>query len=167
MSGGSRRQNRMSRSRRKAPKTGMMLTSLMDIFTVLVLYLIVNQGGGVDLDAPKTVKIPDSVVETAPRRSVVMAVSDKEVLVQGVAIVTIAEVLESRQDYIEPIRQEMLRIKNLAAEQGDKGISESSEVTILADRGVPFKILKKLMSTSSSAGFDKISLAVNQKENQN
>lgn len=163
----SRRKGRMSRSIRKAPKTGMMLTSLMDIFTVLVLYLIVNQGAGVDLDAPKTVKIPDSVVETAPRRTVVMAVSGTEVLVQGVAIVTVAEVQESRQDYIEPIRQEMLRIKNLAAEQGDKGISESSEVTILADRGVPFKILKKLMSTSSSAGFDKISLAVNQKENQN
>lgn len=144
----------------------MMLTSLMDIFTVLVLYLIVNQGAGVTLDAPKAVKIPESVVETAPRRSLVMAVSNTEVLIQGIAIITVAEVLESKQDFIEPIRQEMLRIKNLAAEQGDKGISESSEITIMADRGVPFKVLKKLMSTSSSAGFDKISLAVNQKENQ-
>ena len=144
----------------------MMLTSLMDIFTVLVLYLIVNQGGGVSLDTPKSVKIPESVVETAPRRSVVMIVSNSEVMVQGVPIVTVADILESRQDYIESVRQEMLRIKDLAAQQGDKGISESGEVTILADRGVPFKILKKLMSTSSSAGFDKISLAVNQKENQ-
>jgi biopolymer transport protein ExbD len=163
----SRRKKRMSRSKRRGGSTGMMLTSLMDIFTVLVLYLIVNQGTGVTLDAPKTVKIPESVVETEPRRSVVMAVSNTEVLLQGVTVVTVAEVLESKQDYIEPVRQEMLRIKQLAAEQGDKGIAESGEVTILADRGVPFKILKKLMSTSSSAGFDKISLAVNQKENQN
>lgn len=162
-----RRKKRMSRSKRQGGSTGMMLTSLMDIFTVLVLYLIVNQGAGVTLDAPRTVKIPDSVVEASPRRSVVMAVSNTEVLIQGVAIVTVEEVLESKQDYIEPVRQEMLRIKAVAAEQGDRGISESAEVTILADRGVPFKILKKLMSTSSSAGFDKISLAVNQKENQN
>jgi biopolymer transport protein ExbD len=162
----SRRKKRMSRSKRRGGSTGMMLTSLMDIFTVLVLYLIVNQGGGVSLDTPKTVKIPESVVETAPRRSVVMIVSNTEVMVQGVAIATVADVLESKQDYIEPVRQEMLRIKDLAAQQGDKGISESGEVTILADRGVPFKILKKLMSTSSSAGFDKISLAVNQKEYQ-
>jgi len=163
----SRRKNRMSRSKRRGGSTGMMLTSLMDIFTVLVLYLIVNQGTGVSLDAPKTVKIPESVVETEPRRSVVMAVSDTDVFIQGELIVKVADVLESKQDYIEPVRQQMLRIKNLAAEQGDRGISESGEVTILADRGVPFKILKKLMSTSSSAGFDKISLAVNQKENQN
>lgn len=162
----SRRKKRMSRSKRKGGSTGMMLTSLMDIFTVLVLYLIVNQGGGVSLDTPKTVKIPESVVETAPRRSVVMIVSNTEVMVQGVAVATIADVLESKQDSIEPVRLEMLRIKDLAAQQGDKGVSESGEVTILADRGVPFKILKKLMSTSSSAGFDKISLAVNQKENQ-
>lgn len=163
----SRRKKRMSRSKRRGGSTGMMLTSLMDIFTVLVLYLIVNQGSGVTLDAPKAVKIPESVVETEPRRSVVMAVSNTDVFIQGELIVKVADVLESKQDYIEPVRQEMLRIKNLAAEQGDKGISESGEVTILADRGVPFKILKKLMSTSSSAGFDKISLAVNQKENQN
>ena len=162
----SRRKKRMSRNSRKPHSTGMMLTSLMDIFTVLVLYLIANQGTGVTLDAPKTVKIPDSIVETAPRRSLVMAVSGTEVLVQGQAIVSVADVLESRQDYIEPVRQEMLRIKKLATEQGDRGISESSEVTILADKSVPFKVLKKLMSTSSSAGFDKISLAVNQKENQ-
>jgi biopolymer transport protein ExbD len=163
----SRRKKRMSRSRRRGGSTGMMLTSLMDIFTVLVLYLIVNQGTGVTLDAPKTVKIPESVVETAPRRSLVMAVSGTDVFLQGDAIFKVADVLESKDDYIQPIRLELLRLKNLAAEQGDKGISESSEITILADRGVPFKILKKLMSTSSSAGYDKISLAVNQKENQN
>ena len=145
----------------------MMLTSLMDVFTVLVLYLIVNQGSGVDLAPPRTIKIPDSVVETAPRRSMVMAVSATEVQIQGVAVVSVNEVQESSQDYIEPLRQEMLRVKNVAAEQGNKAISESGEITILADRGIPFKILKKLMSTSSSAGFDKISLAVNQKENQN
>jgi biopolymer transport protein ExbD len=162
----SRRKRRMSRNSRKPKSTGMMLTSLMDIFTVLVLYLIANQGTGVTLDTPKTVRIPDSIVETAPRRSIVMAVSETEVQIQGVPIITIADVISNQKDYIEPVRQEMLKLKNLAAEQGDKGISESTEVTILADKGIPFKILKKLMSTSSSAGFDKISLAVNQKENQ-
>lgn len=163
---GSRRQKRMSRNSRKAKSTGMMLTSLMDIFTVLVLYLIVNQGSGVDLEPPKRVTIPDSVVETIPKRSIVIAVSETEVLVQNEPVISLQEVSESPQDYIEAIRQAMLRMKNKAAAEGDTAVSESSEVIILADRSVPYKILKKLMSSSSSAGFDKISLAVNQKENQ-
>jgi biopolymer transport protein ExbD len=81
--------------------------------------------------------------------------------------VSIADVLASNQDYIEPVRQEMVRVKELAESQGIQAAANKTEVTILADRGVPFKILKKLMSTSSSAGYEKISLAVNQKEKQN
>lgn len=161
----SRRQNRMSRNKGKMP--GLSLTSLMDVFTILVLYLLVNQGSGADIDPPKTIKIPDSVVETSPRQTVVMTVSDTAVYIQGEAIVTITEVLDSKQDYIEPVRQEMVRLKELADSQGIQAAANKTEVTILADRSVPFKILKKLMSTSSSAGYEKISLAVNQKEKQN
>ena len=161
----SRRQNRMSRSKGKT--ASLSLTSLMDVFTILVLYLLVNQGSGADIDPPKTIKIPDSVVETSPRQTVVMTVSDTAVYIQGELIVTIAEVLESKQDYIESVRQEMVRVKEVAETQGAQAAVNKTEVTILADRGVPFKILKKLMSTSSSAGYEKISLAVNQKEKQN
>lgn len=161
----SRRVKRMSRNKGKPPS--LSLTSLMDVFTILVLYLLVNQGSGADIDPPKTIKLPDSVVETSPRQTVVMTVSGTSVYIQGEAIVTIAEVLASNQDYIESVRQEMVRMKEIAAGQGAQVAANSAEVTILADRSVPFKVLKKLMSTSSSAGYDKISLAVNQKEKQN
>lgn len=161
----SRRLKRMSRNKGKMP--GLSLTSLMDVFTILVLYLLVNQGSGADIDPPKTIKIPDSIVETSPRQTIVLTVSDTAVYLQGEAVITVAEVLESKQDYIEAVRQEMVRLKELSAEQGGQVAANNTEVTILADRGVPFKILKKLMSTSSSAGYVKISLAVNQKEKQN
>ena len=42
-------------------------------------------------------------------------------------------------------------------------VVESREVTILADRSVPFSVVKKVMSTCTSEGFEKISLAVLQK----
>lgn len=161
----SRRVNRMSRNKGKA--ASLSLTSLMDVFTILVLYLLVNQGSGADIDPPKTIKIPDSIVETSPRQTVILTVSDTAVYLQGEPIITVAEVLESKLDYVEAVRQEMVRLKDLSAEQGGQVAANSTEVTILADRSVPFKILKKLMSTSSSAGYVKISLAVNQKEKQN
>jgi biopolymer transport protein ExbD len=154
-------------SRNKGKGASLSLTSLMDVFTILVLYLLVNQGSGADIDPPKTIKLPDSIVETSPRQTIVMTVSDSAVFLQGEAVITVAEVLESKQDYIEVIRQEMVRLKDVSTEQGGQVAANNTEVTILADRGVPFKILKKLMSTSSSAGYVKISLAVNQKEKQN
>lgn len=162
---GSRRLKRMSRNKGKPP--GLSLTSLMDVFTILVLYLLVNQGSGADIDPPKTIKLPDSVVETSPRQTIVLTVSDTAVYLQGTAVATIPEVLEIKQDYIETVRQEMVKLREFSISQGGQLAANNTEVTILADRGVPFKILKKLMSTSSSAGYVKISLAVNQKEKQN
>ena len=63
------------RQQSKSDSTGMMLTSLMDIFIVLVLYLLVNQGTGVELDPPEFVVLPTSGVDTAPRQSIVIVLS--------------------------------------------------------------------------------------------
>lgn len=161
----SRRLKRMDNRDAKAPT--VILTSLMDIFIVMVIYLLMNQALGVDVAPPKAIKLPDSVADTLPRQTVVMTVSDADVVVQGERIATIAEVLENKGDYIEAVGKRMMKIRESYIGITDESVSNSTEVTIMADRAVPFKVLKKLMSTSSSAGYGKISLAVNQKEKRN
>jgi biopolymer transport protein ExbD len=158
----SRRQKIMARGKRSGESTGMMLTSLMDIFTVLVLYLLVNQGDGINLEPPPWVVLPESAVDTIPRQSIVISLTQKDVLIQGEPVVSIAEVSASPLAEIDAIRQRILQIKDAAAKQKDQ-IGVDTEVTIVADRAVPFKVLKKVMSTSSNAGYGKISFAVNQK----
>lgn len=141
---------------------GMMLTSLMDIFIVLVLYLLVNQSTGVDLTPPDNVTLPDSAVDTAPRESIVIALSAADVTIQGKSIVPMPEVIASGDQEIPSIRQAIERIKAEAQAKG-KNTGVDTEVTIVADRHVPYKVLKKVMLSSSNAGYGKISFAVNQK----
>lgn len=158
----SKMQKVMGRAKRKGESTGMMLTSLMDIFTVLVLYLLVNQSTGVTLDPPAWVTLPDSAVDTAPRESIVISLTKTDVLIQGQPVATIAELNASPVADIDAIHQRILQIKESAEKEKDpSGIS--TEVTILADRSVPFRVLKKVMTSSSNAGYGKISLAVDQK----
>jgi biopolymer transport protein ExbD len=45
-------------------------------------------------------------------------------------------------------------------------VANSREVTILADKSVPFNVIKKVMSTCTSRGFERISLAVIQKASE-
>lgn len=142
--------------------TGMMLTSLMDIFIVLVLYLLVNQSDGVNIEPPARVVLPDSGVDTMPRPSIMVVLSEQDVKIQGESVVSMAEVKASNQPEIEPIRQAIVRIKT-EAEQKKNQAGVATEVTIVADRGVPYKVLKKVMLSSSNAGYGKISFAVNQK----
>lgn len=161
----SRLLKRMDRQKIKTPT--VVLTSLMDIFIVMVIYLLMNQAIGADVSPPRAIKLPDSSADTTPRQTVMMTVSDVDVVVQGERVATIAEVLASKEDYIEAVGQRMMKIRESTIGISDESVANSTEVTIMADRAVPFKVLKKLMSTSSSAGYIKISLAVNKKEKQN
>jgi len=161
----SRRLKRMDRRGYTTPT--VILTSLMDIFIVMVIYLLMNQAIGVDVAPPRSIKLPNSIVETQPRQTVVMTVSNQDIIVQGERVATIAEVLDTREDYIKAVGERMLKIRKSYIGISDEAVANSTEVTIMADRAIPFKVLKKLMSTSSSAGYEKISLAVNQSEKRN
>jgi biopolymer transport protein ExbD len=160
----SRRMKRMGRNKRKL--TGLNLTPLMDVFTILVFFLLFHSGGGDILETPKQIKLPDSVVETKPRETVVIMVSPEMVLVQGEAVVSTPELLEDRIRTVSEIKDRLKLLERNIIGISTKTIAESKEVTILADKTIPFKVLKKIMSTCTGSGYGRISLAVIQKAAQ-
>ena len=97
----SRRIKRMSRNRMKITK--MNLTSLMDVFTILVFFLLVNSGSVEILEAPKTVKLPESRVESKPRETVVIFVSADEILVQGKLVALVADIINDGSPTIDTV----------------------------------------------------------------
>jgi biopolymer transport protein ExbD len=152
---------RMGRNKRKV--TGLNLTPLMDVFTILVFFLLFHSSGGDILETPKQIKLPDSVVETKPRETVVIMVSPEVVLVQGEAVVSTPELLEDRIRTVAEITERLKQLERNIIGISTKTIAESKEVTILADKTIPFKVLKKIMSTCTGSGYGRISLAVIQK----
>ena len=157
----SRRMRRMGRSRKKV--TGLNLTALMDVFTILVFFLLFHSSGNEIVEAPKQIKLPDSVVETKPRETVVIMVSPEVVVVQGEAVISTPELLDNK---IETVAQVTERLEELEANIigiSTKTVVQSKEVTILADKTIPFRVLKKIMLTCTGSGYGRISLAVIQK----
>ena len=157
----SRRMKRMGRSKRKV--TGLNLTPLMDVFTILVFFLLFHSSGGDILETPKQIKLPDSVVETKPRETVVIMVSPEVVVVQGEAVVSTPALLRDRIRTVAELRERLKQLENNIIGISTKTVVESKEVTILADKTIPFKVLKKIMSTCTGSGYGRISLAVIQK----
>jgi biopolymer transport protein ExbD len=153
----SRRLKRMSR-KKKTP--GLNLTSLMDVFTILVFFLLVNSGSSEVLEPPKEIELPDSTAETKPRETVLVMISGDTISIQGDPVITTGEVLNSKDDIIEAIRQRLADQQKKVIGLSTQAVAESKEVTVLADRVMPFKLLKKVMASCTSAGYSKISLAV-------
>ena len=157
----SRRMKRMARSKKKL--TGLNLTPLMDVFTILVFFLLFHSSGGDILQTPKQVKLPDSVVETKPRETVVIMVSPEVVLVQGEAVITTSELLEDRIVTVQEVKERLEQLERNIIGISTKTVAGSKEITLLADKTIPFKVLKKIMSTCTGSGYGRISLAVIQR----
>lgn len=157
----SRRMKRMGRRDNKV--VPMSLTSLMDVFTNLVFFLLISQGVTNVDEPPKSIKLPESYVDTKPRPTVNILVSDQAIMVQGEAIATTAEAMATDGEFIPSVRERLAQIKATSIGLKDQTMDGTGEVTILAHSKVPFKAMKKIMSTCTSAGYSKISLAVNQK----
>lgn len=158
----SRRIKRMGRNRSKMV-TKMNLTSLMDVFTILVFFLLINSGSVEILDAPKEVTLPESRVESKPRETVVVFISPTEVLVQGELVAMVDEIIENKASVTDPIAARLAELKNNVIGTSTQAISTSQEVTILADKSVPFTVVKTVMSTCTAEGFEDVSLGVTQK----
>jgi len=164
----SRRMKRMERNNRKGTGLGLNLIPMMDVLCVLVFFLLFQSFNG---DIPEArIALPDSVVETRPRETVVIMVSPEVVMVQGEAVTSTPELLDDSIGTVHGVTERLEQIERNTEklERNIKGIStktvaESKEITLLADKTIPFKVLKKIMSTCTASGYGRISLAVAQK----
>jgi biopolymer transport protein ExbD len=154
----------MGRNRGKLAK--MNLTSLMDVFTILVFFLLVNSGSVEVMEAPRTMTLPESRVQAKPRETVVIFVGKEEVLVQGRAVALVADILENKAAAMDPITVRLEELKESVVGPSTLAIAGSQEVTILADKSVPFTVIRRIMSTCTDGGYENVSLAVIQKASQ-
>ncbi len=160
-----RRIKRMERQHGRHKQPPFNVVSLMDIFTILVFFLLVNTNEITPLPNPKGIEMPESISEVTPQESVVVMLSNEAVRLQGEDVITIEEVM--KEDSAE-VSLFVERLKQLAEEvEPESEEDPQREVTIMGDKEVPYKVLDRVMRLCAShAGFSKISLSVIQKETQ-
>jgi len=140
------------------------LVSLMDIFTILVFFLLVNSAEVQTLEPPKAVTLPESMAVEKPRDTVVVMVTPDQVLVQGTPVVSVADVDAADGVLIAPLRDALKAQTDRVLMRAAATDLSAREITILGDKAVPYRVLKKVMATCTDADYGKLSLAVLQKE---
>lgn len=154
------RAGRMQRHHNRHRKGGgLNLVSLMDIFTILVFFLLVNSTEVETLPNDRDLTLPESVSRELPRETVVVAVTLNDILVQGRRVASVAEVMASDATVI-PELAEALRAQHSRALRAS---AEGAEVTIMGDRELPYSLLRRIMATCTEADYARLSLAVNQR----
>lgn len=139
------------------------LIPLIDILSVMVAFLLVYSTEVEVIQNSKGIEIPQSIAEVAPKQSVVVMITKGDLFVQGERIATVQEVRATQETIIGPLRAALKRPLLVGKEMTERDLAQR-EITIMADKSLPYEVLKKVMATCTDADYGKISLAVLQKE---
>lgn len=156
------RARRMARNHRRMQQSSKLnLVSLMDIFTILVFFLMVNSGDVEVLQSDKNITLPDSVAEQRPELTLLLKISENDIVVQGRSVASVSEILDQDSDAIESLAKELdyLAGKKPLLTDGEKENGRS--VTIMGDQNIPYKLLKRVMTTCVQSDYRDIAFAVN------
>lgn len=158
----SRKAKRMEKHHKRRSVGSLNLISLMDIFTILVFFLLVNSQDVEVLPNAKDLQLPESYAEERARENVVIMVTADQVLVQGRLVAEVKDVMSQDTVVIAALEEELRQQTGRILRKDDQARAEDREVTIMGDRELPYSLLKKIMASCTAAQYGKISLAVTQ-----
>jgi biopolymer transport protein ExbD len=141
------------------------LIPLIDILSVMVAFLLVYSTNVEIVQNAKDVEIPQSTAEAPAKQSVVVMITKDQLFVQGELIATLAEISDSGTPIIGPLFAVLDRpmLSGEAAETRNARLA-THEITVLADKSLPYEVVKKVMATCTAASYGKISLAVMERD---
>jgi len=157
----SSRSKRMDHFKGLHSRSGLNLVSLMDIFTILVFFLLVSSGAQ-QLPNSKDITLPTSVAKKVPKETIILAITKSDVLVQGKKIATISSLLKSDEAVISSLKEEL---QFQASKRQLKGIEKRAgrAITIMGDENVPYQLLRKILASCRQANYTTIAFAAFQK----
>jgi biopolymer transport protein ExbD len=155
-------QKRAERRSRHGTMVDMNLVSLIDVFTILIFFLLSNSGGVETIASPRAVKLPESMSQKAPKETLLVVITGSEILVGTRVVASVVDAMAVDGDLIQPLKAELdLEVGREVVLKANE--ADSKRVTIMGDKEIPYRLLRKVMVTSARAGYSDVSFAVRQR----
>ena len=154
-------QKRAARNARHGNALDMNLVSLIDVFTILIFFLLSNSG--VETLPAASVHLPESSAKKDPKETLVVVVNANEITVDGRKVADVAPLATATDDLIPGLKAE-LDIVSARPVALAENAAKAHSLTIMGDKDIPYQLLRKVMYTAAVAEFTDVSFAVNRKE---
>lgn len=156
------RARRMARNHQRLGRQPRLnLVALMDIFTILVLFLMVNNGDVEVLQPDRNITLPESISELQPELAVTIRITTEDIVVQGHRIESIDAALAQPEALLQSLGRELRYQASREPRLSELEQAVGRPVIIMGDQNTPYKLLKRIMMTCADSGYRDISLAVN------
>ncbi len=154
-------QKRAARNARHGNGLDMNLVSLIDVFTILIFFLLSNSG--VETLPAAAVHLPESSAKKDPKETLVVVVNANEITVEGRKVADVAPLATAKDDLIPGLKAELDLVSSRPVALAENA-AKAHSVTIMGDKDIPYQLLRKVMYTAAVADFTDVSFAVNRKE---
>ena len=154
-------QKRAARNARHGNALDMNLVSLIDVFTILIFFLLSNSG--VETLPAASVHLPESTAKQDPKETLVVVVNANEITVEGRKVADVAPLATAKDDLIPGLKAELDLVSTRPVALAENA-AKAHSVTIMGDKDIPYQLLRKVMYTAAVANFTDVSFAVNRKE---
>ncbi|MGC2967780.1 ExbD/TolR family protein [Paraburkholderia aspalathi] len=153
-----------ARKRRVTSKGGIPinLVSMIDVLTTLVFFLLVTTASVQTLAPPRGVTLPNSKSALLPRDVTEVVVTPTDIRLGEQSVLSVETATQEKGAVLPQLGAALQASRSERAKHGDvASVSATDEVNILADKTIPFWLLRKIIATcSTSPGFAHVSLAV-------
>jgi biopolymer transport protein TolR len=141
----------------------MNLVSLIDVFTILIFFLLSSAAGVESLISPKAVNLPLANAEKEPKPTVLLVVSGDDIIIDGRRVASVQQVMAQQEDLIPALKAELDVLGKRTAVLAENKADQQA-VTIMADKEMPYSLLRRLMVTSARANYADVSFAVRKRD---
>ncbi len=149
----------------RATNVDLNVVPMVDMMTMLVIFLLQQfSATGEVLYMQKDIKLPDArhgqQIEIAP----VVAISSAQVVVSGQKVADVAELEKDPSQIIAPLveklRDEKKRWDFIHQNDRDREKDWKGDVNVQADVKVPFRVVRRVMTSAAEAGYGNVNFAV-------
>ena len=144
-------------------RTGRLnLTSMMDMFTIILVFLLKTYVVEGQLIQPsESLTLPTSTIIKPPETALDLVVSKKSILLNNKKITDFAQVTKQKGFIIRPRRRALLFHSQEAKKMEEQlGVPFSGKVTIQGDQSIEFRDLVKVMATCGASDYPNMRLVV-------
>ncbi|MEW6682393.1 MAG: biopolymer transporter ExbD [Nitrospirota bacterium] len=152
--------------RRHLEPPRLNLTAMVDVFTVLLVFLLKSYSAeGTLTAAAQNLELPASTSSLTPQPTITITISEDTLFVDDERVGALVELTAGDAPYIPELGQALKARVDKARLIAGSNPSHSFQgrVTILGDKNTPFATLERVMYTASLSEFGDIALAVYQK----
>lgn len=148
---------------------GLQLTAMVDMFTIMLVFLLKSQSSSsVNIVSHEDLKLPISSSFTQPQEALRITVTRGAIFIDDKKIIELSHstvplhFLDSSDEMFIPLifselKKHEEKTRNIASKNEE--LKFEGKIIMHADQDLPYGLLRKIMYTSSAAGYTDLKLA--------